>query len=116
MSAALCLYLVRFVPQQTELAGDLAAGELAAVEVHAPGAAEGEGRATGLGVPALARTRPAAGGDRERQEQAFDALRRRWSCGGGTLCKQLLVRSQYIGCGQKIHTYTECIHTETCFF
>ena len=74
MSAALCLYLVRFVPQQTELAGDLAAGELAAVEVHAPGAAEGEGGAAGLGVQTLAGART-TGEQRSRRGRSGEAGR-----------------------------------------
>ena len=87
-------YLFGALALQAELAGDLAAGVLAAVEVHTPGAAEGEGRATGLRVPALARARPAAGGDRGRKAQTQksqrrgDALKHSWSCDGETRCKQ----------------------------
>ena len=53
-------YLSGVVSQQLELAWDLAPGELAAVVVHAPGAAEGEGGSAGFLFQALTRTRPPA--------------------------------------------------------
>lgn len=59
-------YLVWPLPLQPELARRFAAGVLAPVEVHAPGAAEGEGRAARVGVLALTRTRSTEGGDSEK--------------------------------------------------
>lgn len=59
-------YLVWPLPLQSELAWRFAAGVLAAVKVHAPGAAEGEGRTARVGVLALTRTRSTEGGDSEK--------------------------------------------------
>lgn len=58
-------YLVVPLPLQPELAWRFAAGVLAAVEVHAPGAAEGERCAARVGVFALTCARSTAGGDSE---------------------------------------------------
>lgn len=57
---ALLAHLLGVVPREAELAWCLAAGVLAAVEVHAPGTAEGEGGTAGVGVFALAGAGPAA--------------------------------------------------------
>lgn len=53
-------HLFGIVPREAELARCLAPGILAAVEVHAPGTAEGEGGTAGVGVFALASAGPAA--------------------------------------------------------
>lgn len=53
-------HLLRIVSCEAELSWCLAPSIFAAVEVHAPGTAEGEGGTTGVGVFALASTGPAA--------------------------------------------------------
>lgn len=53
-------HLFGVIPCEAELAGGLASCIFAAVEVHAPGTAKGEGGTTGVGVFALASAGPAA--------------------------------------------------------
>lgn len=53
-------YLLWVVSLQAELAWYFAPGELAAVEIHTPGAAEGKGSAARVGVQTLTRTCSAA--------------------------------------------------------
>lgn len=64
-------HLLGVVPCKAELARRLAAGVLAAVEVHAPGTAKGEGGAAGAGVLALASAGPAATHAHVRHADAF---------------------------------------------
>jgi hypothetical protein len=53
-------HLLRIVSREAELSWRLAPSIFAAVEVHAPGTAEGEGGTAGVRVFALASTGPAA--------------------------------------------------------
>lgn len=53
-------YLLGIVSCEAELSRCLAPSVFAAIEVHAPGTAKGEGGTTGVGVFALASTGPAA--------------------------------------------------------
>lgn len=62
---AVCVHLLGVLALQPELAGPLAAGVLAAVEVHAPGAAKGEGGAARVRVLSLTCTGSSEGGDSE---------------------------------------------------
>lgn len=54
-------HLLGVVSLQAELAGHFAAGKLAAVEVHTPGATEGKRRSASVLVQTLTRTRSTGG-------------------------------------------------------